>query len=117
MGQTAVETDDPELLLDIYRKSKFPSARKAALNAIEDMAEAASVRDLGRILREEKDAKLRRIIVRILGETGSDDAVPILLKVALEDEDYKVRAEAVSALSEIDSKKSRAALVEILKKK
>jgi HEAT repeat protein len=105
------------MLLEVYRKSKFPSVRKVALNAIEDMAEAASVRVLGQILNEEKDARLRRIIVRILGETGNDDAVPILLKAALEDEDYKVRAEAVSALSEIDSKKSRAALVEILKKK
>ena len=68
-------------------------------------------------MKEEKDPELRRMIVRALGETESDDAVPILLNLALEDKDYKVRAQAVSALAEIDSPKSRAALVEILKKK
>jgi HEAT repeat protein len=81
------------------------------------MAEAASIPALGQILKEEKDPELRRMIVRVLGETESDDAVPILLNVALEDNNYKVRAEAVSALADIDSPKSRAALVEILKKK
>ncbi|MGB2844873.1 MAG: HEAT repeat domain-containing protein [Candidatus Aminicenantaceae bacterium] len=81
------------------------------------MLEAIPVSELGKILQGEKDPKMRRAIVEALGETESDDAVPFLEKVALEDKDKKVRLEAIDALEEIDTPKSRAALLRILKKK
>ena len=59
---------------------------------------------------------MRMMIVQMLGETGSDDAVPLLEKLALEDSDKKVRLEAVDALEDIDTPKARAALVRIIKK-
>ena len=52
----------------------------------------------------------------MLGETGSDEAVPVLEKLALEDSNKRVRLEAVDALEEIDSPKARAALVRIINK-
>jgi HEAT repeat protein len=105
------------MLIDIYRKTKFSSVRRAALHTLEDMAEDAPVKLLGQLLNEEKEAEMRRMIVRVLGETENDDAVPILEKVALEDTDRRIRLEAVDALENIDSKKSRAALLRIIKKK
>ena len=65
---------------------------------------------------EEKDPKMRRRIIQILGDLESDDAVPILEKVALEDEDKRVRIEAIDALEDIDTPKARAALLRIIKK-
>jgi HEAT repeat protein len=59
---------------------------------------------------------MRRRIVQMLGETENDDAVPILEKVAMEDEDKKVRLDAVDALEDIDTPKARAALLRIIKK-
>ncbi len=113
-----MEEDDPgiEMLLDIYKKSKFHSVRKVALYAIEDMAEAAPVNILGQILDLEKDPEMRRLIVRTLGETESDEAVPFLLKVGLEDKDKKVRMEVISALEEIGTSKAREALMKIIEK-
>jgi HEAT repeat protein len=104
------------MLSDIYKKSTFISVRKAALYAIEDMAEEEAVGPLTEMLKAEKDPEMRRMIVRVLGETGSDDAVPVLEKSALEDLDKKVRLEAVDALEEIDTPRAREALMRIIKK-
>jgi HEAT repeat protein len=111
-----MDDDDPQMLIDIFRKTKFNSVRRAALHTLEDMAEGVPVKFLGQILSEEKDAEMRRMIVRVLGETESDDAVPFLEKVALEDTDRRVRLAAVDALEDIDTPKSRAALLRIIKK-
>ena len=84
---------------------------------IEDMAENAPVKLLGQILNTEKDPEMRRLIVQILGESENDEAVPILEKLALEDNDKKIRLEAIEALEDLDSPKSRDALKRILSKK
>jgi HEAT repeat protein len=81
------------------------------------MDKAASVKILGKLLKEEKDSELRRIIVRVMGDTKSDDAVPFLLDAAKKDKNIRVRTAAVSALGEINTPKARAALMEILEKK
>ena len=59
---------------------------------------------------------MKRVIIQALGDSESDDAVPFLEKVALEDEDKRVRMEAVDALEDIDTPKARAALLRIIKK-
>jgi len=84
---------------------------------LEDMSDEVSVKVLGEMLKIEKEPDLRRSLVYSLGETGSDDAVSILLDVALNDSNNRVRAAAVSALGEIGTPKAREALMKVLEKK
>jgi HEAT repeat protein len=72
---------------------------------------------LVQILREEKSSEMKESIIEALGETGSDEAVPVLLETAQKDPDVRVRTEAVSALGRIKTAKAREALMQILKKK
>jgi HEAT repeat protein len=72
---------------------------------------------LSQLLKEEKDPEMRSDIVDALGETKSDEAVPILLDIAKTDAEIRVRTAAVAALGEIGTPKAREALMEILKKK
>jgi len=56
-------------------------------------------------------------MVDALGNSESDEAVPILIDVAKTDPDVEVRTAAVSALGEIKTPKARQALIELLKGK
>ena len=69
------------------------------------------------MLKTEKEPDVRRMLVYSLGETESDEAVPILLDVALNDTNNRIRAAAVSALGEIGTPKAREALLKVLEKK
>ena len=51
-----------------------------------------------------------------LGETKSDEAVPILLEAAL-DKDRTIATMAVMALGQIGTPKAKAALLEIIEKR
>jgi HEAT repeat protein len=81
------------------------------------MSDEVSVKVLGEMLKTEKEPDVRRMLIYSLGETGSDDAVPILLEVALNDSNNRIRATAVSALGEIGTPKAREALMKVLEKK
>jgi HEAT repeat protein len=59
---------------------------------------------------------VRRIAVHALGETKSDEAVAVLLDVAKNDKDLRLRTAAVQALGEIGTPKAKAALIELLEK-
>jgi HEAT repeat protein len=81
------------------------------------MSDEVSVKVLGEMLKTEKEPDVKRMLVYSLGETESDEAVPILLDLAMNDKDNRVRAAAVSALGEIGSPKARDALLKVLEKK
>ena len=112
-----MESGDPAMLLEIYKKSKFPSVRKAALHSIEDIEGPAAIEMFTAILKTEQDPDIKRTIIHALGDTESDDAVPILEDIALNDKNVRLRADAVSALGEIGTPKAREALMKVLEKK
>jgi HEAT repeat protein len=117
--EDAMDEDRPDLLMEIYKKSKFPSVRKVALYSFEDMIDENEeyIPFLAEILNQEKDVDQRRMVIRMLGDSESDEAVPILEKVALEDENRRIRTEAVAALGEIGTIRAREALIRVLEKK
>lgn len=56
-------------------------------------------------------------MVEALGNSESDEAVPILLDSARTDSEVEVRTAAVSALGDIKTPKARQALLDLLKGK
>jgi len=70
--------------------------------------------DLYRTLPKSR-ADQRRTIVYTIADVGNDRAVDFLKKVALADEDYDLRRDAVYYLGSIGGENARSALYEILK--
>jgi HEAT repeat protein len=76
----------------------------------------APVSVLVQILKSETDSDLKRMVIMTLGQTKSDEAVPVLLEAA-RDKDSRTATAAVMALGQIGTPKARAALMEIIEKK
>src|SRR5262249_14767530 len=55
----------------------------------------------------------RRIVVRALGLSASDEAIPALLECAVDD-DYRVRAAAITAIARIGGPRAADALAELI---
>lgn len=110
-----LEPQELNQMLEILKKAKFPEVRKAALHSILDVSDdASSVKALTEILKTEKDLDMRISAVYVLGDSGSDAAVPVLLETAKGDSSVKVRTAAVNALGNIGSPKAKEALKQIL---
>jgi HEAT repeat protein len=107
---------DVSLLLEVYRKAKFPEVRKAALFAIGDQEGKGAIEALGKVLEEEKDEELRIVVLHSIASAGEDQAVPILFNVAMNDPSIRIRSTAVQMLGEIGTPAAKDALMKILEK-
>jgi HEAT repeat protein len=77
---------------------------------------AAPVATLVQVLKTEADPELKQHVIFSLGQTKSDEAVPVLLEIA-KGKDGKLARAAVMALGEIGTPKAKAALLDVLEKK
>src|SRR4030042_4850994 len=100
-------------LHEILKKSKPLRVKQAVLISFADEKGGAPVSVLARIWKEETDPDMKRMLVMILGQTKSDEAVPILLEAA-RDKDTRTATAAVMALGQIGTPKAEAARREII---
>jgi HEAT repeat protein len=136
------EAADSSFYLDVLRNAKSLEVRKAALYQFANAAGPGEGRSLGyaiaapgrtmrteregktdkssvvttlsKIIKEEKDSELKVAAIYVLGNLRSDEAVSVLLDIAMNDSNKKARTSAVSALSNIGTPKAQDALVQIL---
>ena len=110
----AYALEDEKSLLEVYEKSKYQEARKAAVLQLVDAVGDASLGTLDEILQKEQDPELRIIAVQALSDIGSDEVVPILARVAAQDSVIRIRKIAVRTLADIDTPTAKAALMKII---
>lgn len=84
---------------------------------VEDIEGPAAIEMFTAILKTEQDPDIKRTIIHALADTESDDAVPILAEIAMNEKNVRLRADAVSALGEIGTPEAREALMKVLEKK
>jgi len=136
------EAADSTFYLDVLRNAKSLEVRKAALYQFANAAGSGEGRSLGhaiaapgrtmrteresktdkssvvttlsKIIKEEKESELKVAAIYVLGNLRSDEAVSVLLDIAMNDSNKKARTSAVSALSNIGTPKAQDALVQIL---
>ena len=98
------------------KEAKSLRARRTVLMALADEEGGNSVPVLIEVLKTETDPELKQQAIMGLGESKSDEAVPVLLGIT-KGQDVKLARVAVMALGEIGTPKAKAALVEILEKR
>jgi HEAT repeat protein len=114
IGEPAIPT-----LIEVIKKNENEHARYAALESLGKMGPAASsaVQTLIEMLEDESrsDFWIHSIrLVEALGNIGSDQAIPALTKVLLEDFSDGDRMEAAKALGNIGSEQAIPALIKAL---
>lgn len=105
---------DSAFFMDVYKKSPFDDVRRAALHAMIDSGDEASVPALGAMLDSETNNDQRRVIVWTLADIPSDESVAILAKVARSDPSRETRRIAVQALGGIGTPAAKKALRDLL---
>jgi HEAT repeat protein len=109
-----------EVSIDIYRHSESPEVKIDAIQLINmrrdtSKEDKALIDSLSSLLANENDPQLRMVIVRQLGNSNSDHAVNRLYATAKNDGNKTVRSEAVSALRNINTTRTKELLLELLK--
>lgn len=67
--------------------------------------------------QEAKSPGVKKAAVYVVEDIEDEAAVPILLDIAMNDKDVRLRADAISALGEIGTPKAREALMKVIEKK
>jgi HEAT repeat protein/beta-lactamase regulating signal transducer with metallopeptidase domain len=88
------------VLLEMALRDPDPDLRLEAVEGMEELLPEVAIPLLRRVLSESSDRQVRIQVVETLGEIGTLDALAALDEV-LDDPDYEVAAEVVSAIGEL----------------
>ncbi|MGI9174190.1 MAG: HEAT repeat domain-containing protein [Rhodothermales bacterium] len=102
------------VLLDVLRRTPHRLVRGEILVRLGFDGGREAVEALGKVVKSMEDINGRQIAAEALGDTDSEDAIPILLDVAQNDANVRVRTAAVNALSRIGTPAAQDALLQIL---
>jgi hypothetical protein len=86
-----------------------------ALAELKNLSDPEAVPAIAELLKSERVAAVKRLLINALGRTKSPDAVRVLADVALEASDEDMRFEAISYLKEMQSPAAVSYLVDALK--
>ncbi len=89
---TAINTEKKEWFVKLsrWRSQLAGDKRHEALKNIESIRDPMAIEGLGRMLRIERDRRLRLIYVEVLGQIATNDATAALVQLALSDYDEEV---------------------------
>ncbi len=97
-------------------RDEVPEVRAAAVEALGEQRDTATVSALMEVLRRDADPAVRRSAAWALGQIEDPRAIPALADALRGDADAEVRRNAAWALGEIEDKRGTAPLVEALRR-